>query len=257
MKVVYTEKSQVLAHRTAAALNCGISEVKYNKFPDGEQYVRIMDSDDEIVLISSTIDAESVIQTILLLDACENRDVSLVLPYMGYARQDKKFNEGEPISARAMAKVLSEGASKVFTINVHDKSVLNHFKCEAENLSVASEIGGYIKSLNFDSPLILSPDEGALEFAKDVAETCNLDYDNLNKTRLSGTEVKMAPKNLDAENRDCIIVDDIISTGGSIALAASMLMEQGAKSVSACGVHGVFSSGGYVKLVRAGLYDIA
>ena len=257
MKVVYTEKSQVLASKTAKFLGCETAEVKYTTFPDGEQYVRIMDLDDEMVVIGSTVDAASAMQVMLLLDACEGRNVTLVLPYMGYARQDKKFNDGEPISARAMAKALSEGASRVFTVNIHDPSVLNHFRCPAVNLTLAPEIGRYIAEQNLGNPLILSPDEGAWNFAKDVAAVGGWDCDHLNKTRLSGSEVTMAPKHLAAADRNCVIVDDIIATGGSVALAASMLMEQGATSVRVAGVHGVFASGGYVKLMKAGLADVA
>lgn len=257
MKVIYTENSQVLASKTARCLGCKTSEVKFNKFPDGEHYLRIGELDDEIVIISSTTDSESIMQVILMLDACEGKDVTLVLPYMGYARQDKKFNDGEPISARAMARALSEGAARVFTVNIHDISVMNHFKCPATNLSVAPEIGEYIKGMGLESPLILSPDEGAWNFAKSVAAVGGWDCDHLNKTRLSGSEVTMAPKHLEAKDRDCVIVDDIIATGGSMALAASMLKEQGAVSVRAAGVHGVFASGGYIKLMQAGLADVA
>ncbi|MDD4132300.1 MAG: ribose-phosphate diphosphokinase [Methanocorpusculum sp.] len=257
MIVVYTEKSQVLASRTAKALGCKISEVKYTTFPDGEQYVQILEDDDQMVVVASTVDAESTMQAILLLDACEGKDTTLVLPYMGYARQDKKFNEGEPISARAMARALSSGADRIFTVNIHESTVLSHFRCPAKNLTIAPEIGAYIRTMNLENPLILSPDEGAWEFAKGIASVGKWECDHLDKTRLSGSEVVMAPKHLEAKGRDCIIVDDIIATGGSMAKAAGMLMEQGATSVRAAGVHGVFASGGYVKLMAAGLADIA
>lgn len=257
MKVVYTEKSQVLASRTAQKLGCKISEVKYTTFPDGEQYVRILDDDDQMIIVASTVDSKSTMQAILLLDACEGKDTTLVLPYMGYARQDKKFNDGEPISARAMARALSSGADRVITINIHESSVLSHFRCPVKNLSLAPEIGKYIQTMDLEDPLILSPDEGAGEFAKIIASVGKWESDHLDKTRLSGSEVVMAPKHLDANGRDCIIVDDIIATGGSMAKAAGMLMEQGATSVRAAGVHGVFASGGYVKLMAAGLADIA
>lgn len=257
MKVIYTEKSQLLASRVARHLGCKVAEVKYNTFPDGEQYVRVMDLDDDMVIVASTVDSQSVLQAILMLDACEGKNTTLVLPYMGYARQDKRFNEGEPISARALARALSEGADQIFTVNIHDPSVLSHFKCPAENLTIAQEIGKYILTMNLENPLVLAPDDGAWEFAKGVASVGNWDCDHLDKTRLSGSEVKMAPKHLDAKGRDCIIVDDIIATGGSMATAAGMLKEQGASSVRAAGVHGVFASGGYVKLMQAGLADIA
>ena len=257
MKVIYTEKSQVLASRIAEKLECKLGSVKFSIFPDGEQYVRIEDLDDEMVLVASTVDDNTALQALLLMDACEGLNVTLVLPYMGYARQDQKFSDGESISARALARALSEGAQRVITVNIHDKSVLNYFRCSAVNLSVASEIGAYIKTQDVENPLILSPDEGARDFARSVSEHFDWDYDYLDKIRLSGSEVTMDPKHLDAKGRECYIVDDIIATGGSMALAASMLMKQGAKSVRAAGVHGVFALGGYIKLIQGGFADVA
>ena len=87
MKVIYTEKSQLLASRVARHLGCRVAEVKYNTFPDGEQYVRVMDLDDDMVIVASTVDSQSVLQAILMLDACEGKNTTLVLPYM--AMQDR------------------------------------------------------------------------------------------------------------------------------------------------------------------------
>jgi ribose-phosphate pyrophosphokinase len=256
MIVIYTEKNQLLAARVARHLGCETADIKYDTFPDGEQYVRVMDHDDDRIIVASTVDSQSVLQTILVLDACEGMNTTLVLPYMGYARQDKPFHEGEPISARALARVLSEGADQIFTVNLHDISILGHFKCHAENLTIAQEIGEHIRMTNLEDPLVLAPDDGAWEFAQDVASFGGWDCNYFEKTRLSGFEVKMMSDHLDARGRDCIIVDDIIATGGSMATAAHMLKEEGATSVRAVGVHGVFASGGYVKLMRAGLADI-
>ncbi|HJJ92535.1 MAG TPA: ribose-phosphate diphosphokinase [Methanocorpusculum sp.] len=257
MKVIYTERSQLLAARVAHCLKCRVAEIKYNTFPDGEQYVRVMDLDEDMVIVASTVDLQSILQVILMLDACEGKQTTLVLPYMGYARQDKRFNDGEPISARALARVFSEGADQIFTVNIHDPSVLEYFKCPTENISLAHEIGRYIQTMNPEVPLVLAPDAGAWEFARMVASIGRWDCDHLEKTRFSGFEVKISPKHLDAKDRDCIIVDDIIATGGSMATAACMLRDLGAASVRAIGVHGVFASGGYVKLIQAGVVDIA
>jgi ribose-phosphate pyrophosphokinase len=257
MKVIYTEKSQLLAARVAHHLGCRTANVKYDTFPDGEQYVRVMDPDEDRIIVASTVDFQSIFQTILVLDACEGKNTTLILPYMSYARQDKKFHEGEPISARALARVLSDVADQIFTVNIHDTSVLGHFKCPAENLTIAQEVGKYIQTMKLEDPLILAPDGGAQEFVKDIATIGRWDYSHLDKTRLSGSEVMMMSKHLDAKGRDCIIVDDIISTGGSIATAAGLLKEEEATSVRAVGVHGVFASGGYVKLMQAGIADVA
>ena len=152
--------------------------------------------------------------------------------------------------------MLSRGVSEIITVNIHEKEVLKYFGVPARNISLAGDIGSYIKSLNLSNPLILAPDEGALTFAEQVASSGGWDFDHLEKTRLSGVEVKMAPKQLCASSRSVVIVDDIISTGGTIATASGMLYQQGAKDVYAACVHGVLTGGAYVHLMAAGIRDV-
>lgn len=257
MKIIGAENSQVLAAKTARIIDAELMSAEFRTFPDGELYVRTDSPADELAIIGSVTKSDSLIQLLLLIDACEDSRINLILPYMGYARQDKKFRDGEAISARAVAKVLSRGCDRIYTINVHEKSVLDHFGVPAEDLSIAERIGDYIKGMTPDNPLILAPDEGAAEFVADVAAAAGYECDHLQKTRLSGTEVRMAPKNIDAKGRTVFIVDDIISTGGTLATAAGMLREQGASEVHAACVHGVFTNGGYSRLAAAGIKSIA
>jgi len=192
----------------------------------------------------------------LLVDACDSATNHLVLPYMAYARQDKRFKAGEPVSSRVIARALSQGVSDVITVNIHEKKVLKTFTVPARNISLAGDIGSYIKTLGLTRPLILAPDEGAMVFAKQVASAGGWDSDHLEKTRLSGIEVKMAPKKLSAQSRSVVIVDDIISTGGTIATATGMLYRQGAKDVFTACVHGVFTGGAYARLMATGIRDV-
>lgn len=256
MKVIGTEQSQVLAGRVADALGSGMTDVKFSRFPDGELYLRAGSLDDEMVIVGSVVGSDSLVQLLLLIDACEGRSCRLVIPYMGYARQDKKFHDGEPISARAVAAALSRGINECITINIHDKAVLSYFSVPAKDLSVAEGIGSHIRERGLDSPLVLAPDDGAAAFAAAVAASGGWDCDHLDKVRISGTEVRMAPRNLDVRDRSVVIVDDIISTGGTIATAASMLAEQGAREVYAACVHGVLAGGAYVRLKAAGIREV-
>jgi ribose-phosphate pyrophosphokinase len=256
MKVICTEKSQVLATRVAKALKITVVDVKYSRFPDGEHYLLAGETDDEMVIVGSVVDNDSLVQLMLLIDACDRATNRLVLPYMAYARQDKRFKPGEPISSRVVARALSQGVSEVITVNIHEKEVLKSFSVPARNLSLAGDIGSYIRTLHLDNPLILAPDEGAMVFAAQVASAGGWECDHLEKTRLSGVEVKMAPRQLSAESRSVVIVDDIISTGGTIATAAGMLYQQGAKDVFAACVHGVFTGGAYVRLMATGIRDV-
>jgi ribose-phosphate pyrophosphokinase len=256
MRLICTEKSQILATSLARKLGVPLVDVKYSRFPDGELYLEAGELDDETIIVGSIVDNDALVQLLLMIDACDSSANRLVIPYMGYARQDKRFRQGEPISARAIAQVLSTGVENIITVNIHEKDVLRYFKAPARNISVARDIGAYIKTLDLDNPLILAPDEGALAFARDVASTGSWDFDHLEKTRMSGLEVKMAPKKLCAASRSVVIVDDIISTGGTIATAAGMLYEQEARDVFAACVHGVLTGGAYARLMSTGIRDV-
>jgi len=256
MKVISTEYSQILAARLAKAKGFDLVDVRFSRFPDGEIYLKAGSVSNEVLVVGSVTDSNALVELILLIDACQGAEVTLVLPYMGYARQDKKFSPGEPLSARAVAGILSRGISRAFLVNVHDPAVLRFFDVPANTLSLAPEIGSYLKASGLREPLILAPDDGASRFATEVAGVNGWDSDHLEKTRLSSEEVSMSPKHLCAEDRDVVIVDDIISTGGTLATAARLLCDQGARNVYAACVHGVFAGGAYSHLIASGIRKV-
>jgi len=256
MNVVYTETSQILATRLARALTLPLVDMKYSRFPDGELYLMAGETGDETVIVGSVVDNNALVQLLLLIDTCEGSRNHLVLPYMAYARQDKQFKPGEPLSARAVARAIGRGVETIYTVNIHEPEILKYFPAPAQNLSLAPDIGAYIGTLDLDNPLILAPDEGALAFAGQVASAGGWEFDHLEKTRLSGTEVRMAPRQLSAAGRQVIIVDDIISTGGTIVTAAGMLYQQGATDIYAACVHGVLTGGAYARLMATGIRNV-
>ncbi len=257
MRIISTERSQVLAARVAEKLGVSLVETKFTRFPDGEMYLRCGELDDETLIVSSVVDNDMFVQTLLAIDAADRSRNTLVVPYLGYSRQDRRFFSGEPISARAIAQALSTGIERAFVVDVHDPAVLDFFSVPATDITIAPAIGGYVGDLHLRKPLVLAPDEGAIAFATDVAAIGGWDCDHLEKTRLSGEEVRIAPKTIDAAGRDAVIVDDIISTGGTLATAACMLREQGAASIHAACAHGVLASGAYMRLRAAGIASIA
>lgn len=256
MRIISTERSQVLAARVAEKLGVPLVEAIFRRFPDGELYLKFGELDDETLIISSIVDNDMFVQTLLAIDAADRSAKTLVIPYLGYSRQDKRFSPGEPISARAVARALSTGVERVYVINIHDRSVLEQFSVPAGEISIAPAIGSYVGDLRLDNPLILAPDEGAVDLASEVAVVGGWDCDHLVKTRLSGEEVRIAPKTVDVAGRDVVIVDDIISTGGTLATAARMLRDQGAVSIHAACVHGVLTSGAYTRLLAAGVSSV-
>jgi len=195
--------------------------------------------------------------TILLQDAVRRlgaRTITLVIPYFGYARQDRVFKPGEPESAKVMCKHLGLDCDRVITIDIHKEAVLEYFDCEHTDLKAAPVIADYFKDKKID--LVLSPDIGAAGRAKDVGERMGVPYDHLEKTRLSGVDVRIAPAKFDATGKNVLIVDDMISTGGTIVAAASALREAGAESVSVACTHGVFVNNAIEKLTGSALSTV-
>ncbi len=108
MKVISTEYSQILGARISQRLGVGLVDVKFSKFPDGELYLKTGALDDELVIVGSVTGSDALVQLLLLIDACSESENRLVIPYMGYARQDKQFHPGEPLSARAIARAVAD-----------------------------------------------------------------------------------------------------------------------------------------------------
>ena len=257
MKVACTGRSRVLGARIAEHLGAGIVETRISRFPDGEIYLQTGPLDETTVVVGSLLSSDSLVELLLLIDACHRSEVLLVVPYLGYARQAREFKPGEPVSARAMARALSTGVSRVVTVNVHKESVLSHFTVPASQVSLAPEVEDFIAGLNLESPLILAPDEGAVPFATAVASRGDWECDHLEKTRLSGEEVQVKPMKGTPLRGDVVLVDDIISTGSTLATAARMLHAQGAREVHAVCVHGLFAGTALNLLRSAGIREIA
>lgn len=257
MKIISTRRSQVLAGKISAALQKPLVDIKWTRFPDGEIYLRAREISDHMVVVGSFVESDDLIELLLLIDACSEADITLVLPYMGYARQDKQFNPGEPLSARIIARTLGAGVSRVITVNLHEETIAPYFGVPVRDLTLAPAIADSIGGLPCKTPLILAPDVGAAKLAREIAESGGWESDHLHKVRLSGEEVRIEPKAIPVSGRHVVIVDDIISTGGTQATAARMLFEQGAASISTVCVHGVLATGAYTHLISAGISGVS
>jgi ribose-phosphate pyrophosphokinase len=209
---------------------------------------------DEVAIIQSTPTDRDIIYLLQLLDACGERKISLVVPYFGYARQDKVFLPGEPFSARAVARALSPFINgRIFLINIHSSSLLTHFSCPAQNLDATPLLAEKVAKLGLEDPVIISPDKGAVAMAQAASQVLGAEYDYLEKTRISGTEVRIAPKEIDVRGRDAVVFDDMIATGGTMATAIAMLRRLGARRVYLAAVHPVLTGGALLKLYRSGV----
>ncbi len=252
MKVVAGRRSAVLASRVAETLGAELALSEFRHFPDGELYTRVLDDvvGEDVLIIQSTPTDTDFICLLQLIDACEGaRRISVVIPYFGYARQDRRFEKGEAITARALARTID--ADEIFTINIHNERVMQYFTPPVKNLDAGALIGGYIKGLNLQDPLVLAPDGGAKALAEGVASSGRMEWDWLRKNRIDADKVVIEEKSLDVSGRDVIIVDDIISSGGTIIEAAKVLRQNGAGRIYAGCVHGVFVRNALLRLNRA------
>ena len=244
MIVIGGSSSRDLAKELAMLLECKYIPASSTRFPDGECYTRIEGDtlNDDVVIVQNTYPDQNIIEMLLIQDAAKRmgaKKITLVIPYFGYARQDRIFKAGEPESAKVMIKHLRMACDRVITIDIHKEAVLKNFKRPAVDLKAASAIADYFADKGID--IVLAPDAGAAGRAKDVGKRMGLPYDHLQKVRLSGTEVKIAPATMDCYGKNILIVDDIIATGGTILAATTQLKEAGAKSVSVACTHGVFT----------------
>ncbi len=249
MKVVAGPSSPILAKRIAEALGVPVANVTYKRFPDGEIYVRIEDVDEEAVIVQSLTSNDDLVTLMLILDALEDAEITAVVPYMGYARQDRKFNEGEAISIRAIARLIESYANEVITVNIHSREAASHFKKLTE-VDAMPVIGRYYSG---EDVVMISPDLGSYERVKVCAEHAGCEFDYLEKVRLDAEKVEIKPKSLDVKGKNVVIVDDIISTGGTMVEATKMLLKSGAKSVECACVHAVLAGNALNRLYSAGV----
>ena len=242
-----------LTNKIKNAMGAQIVDRELRRFPDGELYSRLLTdvSGEGVILVQSTYPDHNAMELLITSRQLKDHGASeiiSVIPYFGYARQDRIFKEGESFTARTMCSLIEENVDHVICVNLHKEDTLKEFTDvkSATNVSVMKEIGKFAMDLKVD--FILAPDKGAVPYAEDAASACGCQFDHLEKTRIDGSTVKMAPKDLDVENRSVCIVDDIIATGGTIMRASNHLREQGAVSVYACCAHGLFTDNGMEKL---------
>lgn len=273
--IIAGSTSQDLAAKVAEKLGESLCYVKTKKFPDGERYLQINGNvEDNVTIIQSTgfPQDENILELLFLIKTVKDigaKHVKVVMPYMGYARQEKRFNPGEAVSAKIIAELIqAAGCDEFITFNIHEKCVLDFFDIPAKTLSAMPAIAEYIKDNN-EKPLIVAPDKGAFPFAQEIAQILDCECTYLSKVRLGPDKVETKivdvrcdnpdneTVNVDAvKNKKAVIIDDIIATGGTIVNAIKILKQHGAKSVDVCCVHPILVDGATARIYNAGAENI-
>jgi len=249
-------------------------ELVSRRFPDGEGYVRVpSDAIDAVraepvVLVSNTYPDSGVVQTVLLLEALADvrkgelsnlkeeepqslddvgPGIYLAIPFFGYSRQDKRFSKGEALSARVIAEILERSCDGIAILDLHEPAVLEGMGVPMQFVSSMPEIAERLQT-EVSPDFILSPDKGAIARATEVAGLIGCEFSYLEKTRVDARTIEHTPKDLDVNGKVVAIVDDMISTGGTICRASDALRRQGAVEVHAACTHGLFTGGAILRL---------
>ena len=254
--VVAGSASGPFAARLAAELGTKQVPGESKRFPDGEGYVRLLGDvkGRDVVVAQSTAPDANLVELLLWLDAAREagaRTLTAAIPYLGYARQDRIFNPGEALSSRAAARAIAPACDRVVTVDPHKEETLVFFGGKAASVSAVPLLATELGRWGVDA--ILAPDKGARDRAAAAAKLLRVPVDHLEKTRLSSTEVRMAPKELDVRGKRVAILDDLIASGGTMLTAARQLKQAGATAVYAAATHGLFTGNALPHLVSGGI----
>lgn len=256
--------SQGLAKKIAKRLKARYLSSELKIFPDGECKITIRGKPKgRVIVVQSTyppVDS-NLIQALALISKTREYSPKIiaVIPYFGYARQDREFLPGEIVTTRVVAKLFKAvGTSKIVIIDVHSKIALKHFTVPVKNISAVPELAKHFSRLQLKNPLVVSPDFGGITRAREFAKILNTDYIALVKKRDRKTG-KVEIKSSDLRNvseRDVIIVDDMISTGNSIIKATKFLKKQNCGRLFVACTHALLINDAEKKIRRAGVSKI-
>ena len=255
--------SSNLAEKIAKQIGVHMVTAELRVFSDGESKIRMSKTGKNCVVVQSTYPPTDthLVQALMLLKKCTDdgaRDVCAVIPYLAYARQDRAFLEGEIASVALIAKLLeAAGVNHVITIDIHSKLAMSHFS-SIQSISSVPLLANYAFRLKLHRPVAVSPDEGGADRTKEFAKCLNTDMIVLKKSRDRTTgEVAVDEKlDIDVSGREAILLDDIISSGGSIIKAAELLRKKGASKVYAMCAHGLLIDNAAQKIIAGGVQDI-
>jgi ribose-phosphate pyrophosphokinase len=246
-----------LANAVARAAGVAMGMATVERFPDGEVSIDICESvrDKDVFIIQSTAPPvnDHLMELLAFADGCRRASaarITAIVPYFGYARSDKRHGRREPIGARLVADLLqTAGIDHVMTIDLHSSQIEGFFRIPVDSLSAVCGLCEAIKPILPPGTVVVSPDVGRLKMATEYAQRLNTSVVLLHKTRAAGTETRVSHLVGDVRNRSCLVVDDLISTGGTIAETVGRLLQEGARpGIFVAATHGLLLTGARAKL---------
>ena len=262
-KIFACRQSSVLAEKIAKEYNTTLGKVKTTYFSDGEFQPAFQESvrGRRVFIIGSTFpNADNLMEMLLMLDAAKRasaRHITAVMPYFGWARQDRKDQPRVAIGAKLVANLLqSAGATRIITMDLHADQIQGFFEKPVDHLYASTIFMPYVKNLNLDNLTIASPDMGGSKRAYAYSKHLHCDVVICYNQRKKANEISSMELIGDVKGKNVILVDDMIDTGGTLAHAANLMMERGAISVRAICTHPILSGDAYNKIQESGLTEL-
>lgn len=257
--------NQGVAQEIAAHLQLRLGEARISHFSDGETFVEIRENvrgvDCFVIQSTSSPVNENFMELLIMVDALKRASagsITAVMPYYGYARQDRKVAPRTPISAKLCADLLERaGVNRVLSIDLHAGQIQGFFNIPFDNLfAMPVMLDGYLRRKFNENTVFVSPDAGGVERARAYSKRINANLAIIDKRRERANVSEVMHLIGDVKDRECVIVDDLIDTAGTLCNAAKALMDKGAKSVVACATHAVLSGPAVERIEESPLQEV-
>jgi len=265
LKIFSGTANRTLSAEIAEYLQVPLGKAEIAKFSDGETWVQIQENvrGADVFVIQPTCPPgnENLMELLIMIDALKRASaarITAVLPYYGYGRQDRKDKPRVPITAKLVADLITTaGASRILTMDLHAGQIQGFFNIPVDHLFAAPVLLEYIKSKNYEDPVVVSPDAGGVERARYFAKKLkNADLAIIDKRRTGPNVSEVMHIIGDVKGRNVIILDDLVDTAGTITQAAESLVNHGAKSVIACCTHPVLSGPAHERIEKSPIEEL-
>lgn len=263
-KIFSGTANDALAREVCEKLGLPLGQTHITRFSDGETYVQIMENvrGADVFLLQPTCDPVDLhlMQLLLLIDALKRasaRRITVVIPYFGYARQDRKDKPRVPISSKLVADLLTTaGADRALVVDLHAPQIQGFFNIPVDHLFASPVLVGHFKELNLPDLTIISPDAGGVERARFFAKKMDSALAIVDKRRVEMDVTEVMHVIGDVDGRSCVVLDDIIDTAGTLVKTSQALLDAGAKQVYACATHPVLSGPAIERISGSGLVKV-
>jgi len=263
VKLFSGAQSTYLAEKISQSYGTSLGKMTLQKFSDGEicpVFDESVRGSDLFIIQSTFPPADNILELLLMVDGAKRASVNsatIVVPYFGYARQDRKDKPRVSIASKLIANILSaSGADRIVTMDLHADQIQGFFDIPVDHMDGTAVFVPYLKSLKLDNLVFASPDVGGVKRARSYAIHFNADLVVCDKHRERANQIVSMQLIGDVEGMDCVLVDDLIDTGGTLCKAAKLLMEKGASSVRAICTHAVLSGNAYENINNSVLEEL-